>query len=472
MVNEKVAFYSISLYVYFINISSVFLELNDYFLNLKQVINQDGFDLVSFIRTKYPSLIAKLVQDSQVPQSELISSLRCILCPIGSGLSETKILIDSNVFEGIMEKTSFGHPDAGNNFNAWSCTFWQVKDLNLLGESIGNHFLTNYLIRNAARMILETALKVMKTTAEISTADVEMISSSTNPVVLNLVDDLPMNLMKIESGTGTPKKREKEKERERSSSQKEKNAVNAANINVNISQTIPPQVKISSFFAKLKKPEGIERASGEYFQPFFVKPDVTLAPLNQLRTIKLERKRGPNNCFDDFSFSSVADYWKHFRVQCVQIAFKRQTCLCVGYDGRPVRAVLKLLKFEGNYRPAYLGTWRKTVPNGIVSGRRPFGLIPEVDYDYDSDAEWDEGDDPEGESLSDLDDDEEDDENENEEDELEDATNQSCADSVDVKNNLMPNKFLILSLIILFLYHLSLPSLFSELVGSTRLFVR
>lgn len=382
---------------------------------------ENGFNFIEFLRQKYSGLIGKLVQDSQVSQSELLAALKTILLPIGSGFPEFQI--DSSLLDGLVEKSSFGHPEAGNNFTAWSCTFWQVKDLNLLGESIGQHFLKNFVLRNAAKMILENSLKAeTKEDAEL----VNPVNLPATAAVVN-VDDLPMNLMKIESGMATPKKREREKEKkEKQQNQQQGNA------NASTPSATAQTVKISSFFAKLKKPDGAERiprVTGEYFQPFFVKPDVTLAPHNQLKALKQEKLKDTNN--NDYPL----DYWKAFKSQRVKIPFMKQTCLCVGYDGKPVQAVLKLFKFEENYRPAYLGTWRKTAPVGSVGARRPFGRVPEVDYEYDSDAEWDEGEDPEGESLSDLDDeDEELDEDEEglEVDDEDGLENASCAGSVDV----------------------------------------
>ena len=383
----------------------------------------EGFIFINFIKEKYSGLIGKLSQDSQVSQLELLTNLKTILFPLAGGFKDFSFSIDSSLLDEIVEKVSYGHPEAGNNFTSWSCTFWQVKNLEFLGETIGKHFLTNFVIRNAARMTLENALK---TTEEIG----EAVNNSTN-VLINLVDDLPINLMKIESGTGTPKKKDKkDKQQNTTTASAAATALTATTANSTITPQVP-QVKISSFFAKLKKPEGIEKPSGEYFQPFFVKPDVTLAPLNQLKPLKQEISR-LNNENEQFIIENKKVYWKLFRDELVKVSFKRQTCLCVGYDGRPIRTVLKLLKFEENYRPAYLGTWSKFAPKGTVSGRRPFAKITEIDYDYESDAEWDEGEDPEGESLSDLDDEEDDEEEEGEDDisdeEMETLSNSESAE--------------------------------------------
>lgn len=394
--------------------------MNEYFNDFRAESEAEGFVFINFIKEKYSGLIGKLSQDSQVPQSELLSNLKLILFPIASGFKEFPI--DPSLLDGIVEKVSYGHPDAVNNFTSWSCTFWQVKDLELLGDSIGKHFLTNFVIRNAARMILENALKAADITI-VNNVETATISSNNQLNVVNLVDDLPINLMKIESGTGTPKKKEKkEKEKQLSSSTSASNATT-----ITTTPQAPPQVKISSFFAKLKKPEGIEKPSGEYFQPFFVKPDVTLAPLNRLKDMKTANHHENNTEHHDESMDKMA-YWKLFKKEIVRVPFKRQSCLCVGYDGRPIRTVLKLLKFEENYRPAYLGTWLKVAPKGTVSGRRPFAKITEIDYEYDSDAEWDEGEDPEGESLSDLDDEEDEDDDEISDEEMETLSNAESAD--------------------------------------------
>lgn len=177
----------------------ILLELNDYFNDFRNLCQTEDFNFIQFIKEKYSGLIAKLAQDSQVPQSDLLVTLKSILFPLESGLKEFPL--DSSLLDGIVEKVSYGHPEAGNNFTSWTCTFWQVKELDLLGEAIGKHFLNNFVIRNAARMILESALKAIL-------PDTDTNINSTNPLTTT-VDDLPMNLMKIESGTGTPKKKER-----------------------------------------------------------------------------------------------------------------------------------------------------------------------------------------------------------------------------------------------------------------------
>lgn len=62
---------------------------------------------------------------------------------------------------------------------------------------------------------------------------------------------------------------------------------------------------------------------------------------------------------------------------------------------------LKLLQFQTDRRPGWLGTWTRST--NLISARCPFGQDPmALDYNYDSDAEWEEGDD--GEIVEGVDD--------------------------------------------------------------------
>ncbi|KAF9969748.1 Chromatin assembly factor 1, subunit A [Actinomortierella ambigua] len=77
------------------------------------------------------------------------------------------------------------------------------------------------------------------------------------------------------------------------------------------------------------------------------------------------------------------------------------------YNHKNIPALrMRLLQFAENYRPAYYGTWSKR--SDKVTGRRHLGKDTDVlDYDFDSEAEWEE--DEEGEELKSDDDEEEDD---------------------------------------------------------------
>lgn len=68
----------------------------------------------------------------------------------------------------------------------------------------------------------------------------------------------------------------------------------------------------------------------------------------------------------------------------------------------------KTLKFAEDVRPPYTGTYtRKPASSGLRTGRNPFDrTLPGVDYDYDSEAEWvadEEGEDLESEDDEDKD---------------------------------------------------------------------
>eukprot|EP00899_Mesostigma_viride_P002008 jgi/Mesvir1/11808/Mv00165-RA.1 len=77
-----------------------------------------------------------------------------------------------------------------------------------------------------------------------------------------------------------------------------------------------------------------------------------------------------------------------------------------GADAGRARKRMKLLQFSENVRPAYYGTFSKSSKH--VTGRKPLGRDPEMDYDFDSEAEWEE--EEPGESLSDAEDMEEEEE--------------------------------------------------------------
>ena len=173
----------------------------------------------------------------------------------------------------------------------------------------------------------------------------------------------------------------------------------------------PAQPQISAFFSKLeRKKDAVSSITpGEYFQPFFLKPGTTLAPINSLRT------------------GQVAVDYSAQVTQLRRASIGKSRCLCVGVDGVASRAVLKLLRFEENYRPAYVGTWRRSGAPALTP-RRPTARIEAVDYEWDSDEEWEEGEGEEGESLS------SDEEEEDEESETEDVLSSNESEDVSYWN--------------------------------------
>ena len=446
------------------------LELNEYFCQLSQHSTQPSFNYIQFLRQGHLPLLAKLVQDSQKPSAELIAELREILLPVGSVFwklcdgehnldSDHNNSTDSNTTDAtdttdttitdatnatdttnttssnandttvapftpnssakssfinhhflneFFERANYGHPRCSSPFTAWSCTYWQVRDMDTLGTQLARHFLTNFVLRQAARMILEGAL----IGDDGRDAEEPQDAAQANPA-----QDTPKGRRKkpaaaqvqsqpLPDQPSTPSKPPSLPTSSHQSPTKE----------TSITPAKPAQPQISSFFSKLVRPpkEPLLQA-GSYFQPFFLKPNTTLAPLNPLRTSDTGNP--------DASLSELKR----------NISVRKARCLCVGIDGRAGRTVLKLLRFEENYRPAYVGTWRRPLP---ASGpRRPWGkhFLPEAaDYEYDSDEEWEDDGEDEGESLSS-------DEDEEDEDEDEDAMSSNESENVSEMEKLNSN---------------------------------
>jgi hypothetical protein len=80
--------------------------------------------------------------------------------------------------------------------------------------------------------------------------------------------------------------------------------------------------------------------------------------------------------------------------------FARRRADLRGHAGdRYGSAPIKLLQFDKESRPPYVGTMRRR--SRSVRGRKPLGKDPSLDYEYDSADEWEEEENDQGESLSD-----------------------------------------------------------------------
>ncbi len=409
------------------NLTTVSIELNEYFNQLAREAPNPNFSYSQFLRQGRLPLLAKLIQDCQKPTAELLAELKEILLPIGSTfatlcaseVNETNeaMNVDSTTptsgfithyfLNEFFEKTSYGHPHCTAPFTAWSCTFWQVKDMSLLGPELSKHFLVNFVMRQAARMILEGAFTELS--AEIGAVESIEKDTDTKNNTAKDTKDTGDNAVSIEPNTKKQSKKRKSTVEVPSTPSKSTSPTKPSAVEETANTPTRKQPQISSFFSKLerKKESFASFTPGEYFQPFFLKPDTTLAPINALRTVIVPVD------------AEIADLKRSSE-------FKKLRCLCVGMDGVASRAVLKLLRFEENNRPAYVGTWRnRGAP--FITGRRPFGRVEEVDYEYDSDEEWEGVEGEEGESLSS-------DEDENDDDEEEDEGMLSSNESEDVKN--------------------------------------
>lgn len=218
--------------------------------------------------------------------------------------------------------------------------------------------------------------------------------------------------------------------------------------------------RLSNFFSILRKSNQSTVESeidltpfDEYFKPFFIKPNVTIAHSRQLgiKTVSnlsyvnaLKQSRCNNkNAMKRFSWnficSSVRKKLKEHVQSLEEIrlgsyfpkALKRLHLMPVMNDEITHESLdnisgnsqlvttqlplirFKLCQFHDNYRPAYFGTWTKY--SSTITPRRPFehDLESGMNYDIDSDEEWQENDlmNEEGvENLSNSDESEDDDE--------------------------------------------------------------
>jgi hypothetical protein len=387
-----------------------------------------SFDYCQFLRQGHLPLLAKLIQDSQKPSAELIVELKDILLPVGSSffkLCDTVVDVESSessetltdsqstttksntnfinhhFLNEFLEKTSYGHPQCTTTpFSAWSCTFWQCRDMSLLGVELSRHFLINFVMRQAARMILEGALQ----------SEEEVVEGKESSIVSMVVSDdatNDINATNASNATNTTAKtsRKRKSAPAPSTPSKTDSSITSSPTKLPAPASVPApapaplQPQISSFFSKLerKRNDFATFTPGEYFQPFFVKPNTIVAPINGLLQSGESRRS--------------ADFSELRRRSSASPSLKKPRCWCVGVDGQATEAVIKLLRFEENYRPAYVGTWRKSPSSLAVSGRKPFGLDSAVDYEYESDEEWEDedGEGEEGESLSSDDEEDEDD---------------------------------------------------------------
>ncbi|KAH9904713.1 chromatin assembly factor 1 subunit A-domain-containing protein [Xylariomycetidae sp. FL2044] len=200
----------------------------------------------------------------------------------------------------------------------------------------------------------------------------------------------------------------------------------------------------SSPLAKGSKPE--KSAYERQFQPFFVKPGVTLAPtpfemdaetkkvksdiLDQY--IKGERgtiKTSPLNPNEVFQFAfpqdrgiirpSVKEIMEVVNSDPFQSESQAQKLSIKAQDGLDA-IPMKYLKFYEDVRPPYIGTMTTQLESNQLRhlARCPNCKILPLTYDYDSEAEWQEDD---GEDIDECDDDEDDEVDEEMDDLIDDS---------------------------------------------------
>ncbi|KAK9728190.1 hypothetical protein K7432_001245 [Basidiobolus ranarum] len=182
------------------------------------------------------------------------------------------------------------------------------------------------------------------------------------------------------------------------------------------------QTRLQGFFSSIKKDRATtsqpESYFDELFRPFHVKQYTSLAPVNRFAkelSVDYEDVLRAEQPASDIELKDLLDQnvktWKS-NTNCtsrqVRSKWLGDDDCSVLVDSEPpkTKARMKLLQFAENHRPAYYGTWSKK--SQAISGRKCFAKDPNMfDYDYDSEAEWEE--DEEGEECKSDDDDSEDD---------------------------------------------------------------
>ncbi|ORY04411.1 hypothetical protein K493DRAFT_54637 [Basidiobolus meristosporus CBS 931.73] len=188
------------------------------------------------------------------------------------------------------------------------------------------------------------------------------------------------------------------------------------------------QTRLQGFFSSIKKDRATtaqpESYFDELFRPFHVKQCTFLAPINRFAREPSDNYEVALHSEHPAADFKVEDLF-HENLQGWKSAAKYTSCRSQRNDAtwigdedssilvKSKAPKMKLLQFAENYRPAYYGTWSKK--SHAISGRKCFARDTGVfDYDYDSEAEWEE--DEEGEECKSDDDDSEEDPMDAEED--------------------------------------------------------
>lgn len=188
------------------------------------------------------------------------------------------------------------------------------------------------------------------------------------------------------------------------------------------------QPSLGQFFAiqtapKTKTPEREISAQSDWdavVMPFFVKPNVEVAPTNRWKRPVIEafeqhlamspsEREALGHSPTLSSFLDTVSPAKRRRrgrqlLSVRDLMQQASESMVIDGDADPLDAMkdprkvkIKILRFAEDTRPSYVGTWTKA--SRKVNGRQPLGQAAEIDYDYDSEAEW--IDEEDGEDLND-----------------------------------------------------------------------
>ena len=177
---------------------------------------------------------------------------------------------------------------------------------------------------------------------------------------------------KVDAPEESPKAKEKKATQEKIKKNAGVKKITAVN-----DEQMKNQIKISNFFSVIPKTEAIKASLvgfDEIFPPFFVKPNVHVAPINYFYD-QLPLDFELHQSEQVFSFASY--YWR----QCAPLRHRKSN----QSDPSIPLIKMRLHQFYENRRPAYYGS-----SNVVhVQLRRKFtNLLQQVDYEVDSDDEW------------------------------------------------------------------------------------
>jgi len=378
------------------------------------------------IPERFNSLIAKLVQDSDATENNLVNSVYQSLSPTDEDDESEQILLKSAVLPAIRNvsvRRNYGIEKEGAYYPNLAIWRWEVKDLNWLTKNIQEKIKLRRLRRERASQILKNIVDNMSEEERNN-----LFRSKKRKSIL--VEENKTNDNK-ESNTDTENKTSNNSKSDEKNEKNEKNDSSTKENEKRKIDLLQGQRSIAGFFSPIKKkkveeksiPETIqEKQNMEFdnrFKSFYIKSNTEIAPLNYFKDIKVEYNFDDDDRMDcDDEETSLDNYLSIIRERKIQNIIKKRKeekekqllekeIIDLTEDIAIPHYKMKLLQFFENHRPAYYGTWRKNTK--IISGRHPFKKDTELlDYEFDSEIEWVA--DEEGEEcLSDEEDDEEDD---------------------------------------------------------------
>ena len=324
-------------------------------------IGSEHFLLISLlIQEKYFLLT---VRESQ--ESTLISKLLRILFPDtyetrdpeSEEIKSKKFQLVQTAIREIATRVNYGLSQTKQPLSHF-CWRWEVTDL----SQFPNHLMQLVVERRNKRKIMQDFLSGLFDS--LTEDQRQELKRKRAPEKKNTEPKL-----KKEKKTEEPKKEKKVNEKPKKA---EKPKLN------------PNQQVMSNFVKIIKKdpsedPVKEERTYFEsLFPPFFVKENVSVAPINQFyhtqESMELEG--------DPIDFKTHSWVNRKFDNRCDK---PKDSCM-----------KMHLLQFHTNQRPAYFGTLNTR--NYKIKARNPFKQDPEIDYENDSDDEWEDVED--GESIS------------------------------------------------------------------------